>query len=47
MFLISQNNECKNKYFELLKSVGSLSGIFSESSVPYLYYRAAENIFKR
>lgn len=45
MFLISQNNEYKDKYFELLKSVSSLSGLFSESNVPYLYYRAAENIF--
>ena len=45
MFLISQNRECKSKYFELLKSIGSLSGLFSESNVPYLYYRAEENVF--
>ena len=45
MFLTLQDDKSKAKYFELLKIVGGLSGIFSESDVPYLYYRAAENIF--
>lgn len=45
MFLTLQNDKNKDKYFELLQIVGGLSGLFSQSDVPYLYYRAAENIF--
>ena len=45
MFLTLQNDKDKGEYYELLKIVGGLSGLFSESDVPYLYYRAAENIF--
>lgn len=45
MFLTLQSEESKNKYFELLKIIGGLSVIFSDSSIPYLYYRAAENVF--
>lgn len=45
MFFNFQDKELQNKYFELLKIVGSLSNLFAESNVPYLYYRAAENIF--
>lgn len=47
MFYDSQNEKLKNEYEELLKVVGSLSNLFSESPIPYLYYRAAENIFCR
>ncbi|WP_077212412.1 restriction endonuclease PLD domain-containing protein [Bacillus dakarensis] len=47
MFYRKQSNEEKQLYLELLKVVGSLSNLFSESPVPYLYYRAAENIFCR
>lgn len=45
MFLQSQNTSQKEKYYELLQIVGGLSNLFSDSTVPYLYYRAAENIF--
>ncbi|HRZ32190.1 MAG: restriction endonuclease [Flavobacterium sp.] len=37
--------ENKGNYIKLLSAVSKLSGLFSESQVPYLYYRAAENIF--
>lgn len=33
------------QYLELLKIMSSLSGLFSESEVPYLYYRNAEHLF--
>lgn len=33
------------EYIELLKMMSSLSGLFSDSNVPYLYYRNAENLF--
>lgn len=45
MFLTLQDDKSKSEYYELLKIVGGLSGLFSQSDVPYLYYRAAENIF--
>lgn len=45
MFLTLQDDKSKDDYFELLKIVGGLSSLFSDSNVPYLYYRAAENIF--
>ncbi|MDD4729515.1 MAG: hypothetical protein PHN55_12295, partial [Dysgonamonadaceae bacterium] len=47
MFFEHQKESQKREYTELLRIVGSLSHLFSESSVPYLYYRAAENIFCR
>lgn len=34
-----------SEYIELLKMMSSLSGLFSDSNVPYLYYRNAENLF--
>ncbi|MCW9699240.1 restriction endonuclease PLD domain-containing protein [Avibacterium sp. 20-129] len=34
-----------SEYIELLKMISSLSGLFSDSNVPYLYYRNAENLF--
>lgn len=34
-------------YLKLLSVTAKLSKLFSESSVPYIYYRAAENIFCR
>lgn len=37
--------EHNNDYKELLKVVGSLSKLFSDNTIPYLYYRVAENIF--
>jgi hypothetical protein len=39
--------EKKGDYLKLLSVVSSLSGLFSESSLPFIYYRAAENIFCR
>lgn len=37
-----QNN---GNYLKLLSAVSKLSGLFSESSVPFINYRVAENIF--
>jgi hypothetical protein len=45
VFLEKQNIEMKNKYKLMLRDLGSLSNIFSDSDVPYLAYRATENIF--
>lgn len=39
-----QNN---GNYLKLLKAVSKLSGLFSESSIPFINYRVAENIFCR
>lgn len=47
MFYDYQNKNQQNEYIELLKTVGSLSNLFAENAVPYLYYRIAENIFCR
>jgi len=45
MFYNYQNNKQKKLYVESLQLIGSLSNLFSESTVPYLYYRVAEKIF--
>lgn len=45
MFLTLQNDDSRKRYFELLKTISSISRLFSDSNVPYLYYRVAENIF--
>ncbi len=45
MFLEHQPIEQIEYYKRLLKSVGSLSRLFSESPEPYLSYRATENLF--
>jgi hypothetical protein len=45
MFLENQPKSNTSEYFNLLKIVGGISNLFSDSDVPYLYYRAAENIF--
>ena len=47
MFYDKQPAEKRNSYKGMLKIIGSLSRIFSESDVPYLYYRAHENIFAK
>ena len=39
--------ERNGNYLKLLSSVSQLSGLFSESSVPFINYRVAENIFCR
>jgi len=40
-----QTEEQRNKYKEYLQIIGSLSNLFSDSQVPYLYYRIAEKMF--
>lgn len=45
MFLESQDKNQIEYYREMLKVVGSLSRLFSESSEPYIQYRVAENLF--
>jgi hypothetical protein len=45
MFFNYQPYYKQEEYLELLRLVGSLSNLFSENPVPYLYYRVAENIF--
>ena len=39
--------EQNGNYLKLLSAVSKLSGLFSESSVPFINYRVAENIFCR
>jgi len=45
MFYKEEVDSLKTKYKDYLKLTGSLSKLFSDSLAPYLYYRAAENIF--
>lgn len=45
MFFNKQSTQQKKEYEDFLKTVGSFSNIFSESDIPYLYYRIAEKIF--
>lgn len=45
MFYDMQEKIYQEEYKELLKLVGSISGLFSSNEVAYLYYRAHENIF--
>lgn len=45
MFFRLQPADKKDRYVNLLRKVGALSNLFSDSNIPYLYYRAAENIF--
>lgn len=45
MFYIDESEASRDKYRKSLKTIGSLSNLFSSSSVPYLYYRVAEKIF--
>ncbi len=45
MFYKTQTKEQKDKYREYLQIIGSLSNLFSSSSIPYLYYRIAEKMF--
>jgi hypothetical protein len=39
--------ENNGNYLKLLSAVSKLSGLFSESSIPFINYRVAENIFCR
>jgi len=45
MFIDKQSKKQNEEYTKLLNLVGSLSNLFSDSSVPFLYYRVAENVF--
>lgn len=44
-FYRKQNRIKQNEYKELLKFIGELSNLFSNSEVPFLQYRIHENIF--
>lgn len=39
--------EANGNYLKLLSAVSKLSGLFSESAIPFINYRVAENIFCR
>ena len=45
MFLNLQENAKIEYYQKMLKTIGSLSRLFSESNEPYIQYRIAENLF--
>jgi hypothetical protein len=45
MFLNEQSQLDVQKYASSLSIVGSLSSLFSDSDVPFLHYRATENLF--
>lgn len=45
MFIENQPEENQDNYINLLRAVGGLSGLFSDSDSPYLYYRSAERAF--
>src|SRR5699024_2846345 len=45
IFWSNQSNKEQKEYIYLLKIMGSLSNLFSESNSPYLYYRGHENLF--
>ena len=45
MFLNNQTEEQQSEYIKLLKLIGQLSNLFSDSKTPFLYYRVAEKIF--
>jgi len=45
MFYKNESLEFQQKYIDSLSTIGSLSNLFSDSKVPYLYYRIAEKIF--
>lgn len=47
MFYEKQPKQNQENYKNMLKIVGSLSNLFSDSESPSLYYRAHENIFCR
>lgn len=45
MFLKRQDKTNIDYYAKMLKTIGSLSRLFSESNEPYIQYRIAENLF--
>ena len=44
-FFESRTEEQKRQYLTFLQKFGELSGLFSDSKSPYLYYRIHENLF--
>ncbi len=44
-FYSNQTSQDQGEYNKLLKIVGCLSQLFSDSTTPYLYYRISEKIF--
>lgn len=44
-FWYKQDRLHQTEYINLLKVMGSLSNLFSDSNSPYLYYRDHENLF--
>lgn len=44
---VELNQKNNGNYLKLLSAVSKLSGLFSESQVPFINYRVAENIFCR
>lgn len=47
MFFNNQTKSQKKEYQDFLKIAGCLSNLFSDSEIPYLYYRVAEKVFCR
>lgn len=47
MFFLRQTDLQKKEYEKFLKFAGALSGLFSDSNIPALYYRVAEKVFCR
>ncbi len=47
MFFETQSEKQRQEYQDFLKIAGCLSNLFSDSEVPYLYYRVAEKVFCR
>ena len=45
MFYLKQDKDSREQYERLLQIIGSLSNLFSDSKIPYLYYRIAEKVF--
>jgi hypothetical protein len=46
-FFASKDIDTNGDYLKLLTAVAKLSGLFSESAIPFINYRVAENIFCR
>lgn len=47
MFFKNQPSKNREIYAETLKAMGALSNLFADTEVPYLNYRATENILCR
>lgn len=47
MFFNNQSSISQTTYEEFLKTIGSLSNLFSDSNEPFLHYRIAEKLFCR